>query len=56
MFKNLVNLGVGIFFQKSQYVGLFSIFHAKLQFFAGLGARFEYNDDYLRFIIVSEVK
>ena len=33
-----MKLGVEIFFSKSPIVGRFSIFHAKLQVFAGLGA------------------
>ena len=37
-FKNLVKLGVGIFFSKSPIIGRFLNFHAKLQFFAGLRA------------------
>ena len=37
----MVKLGVEIFFSKSPYVGRFSIFHAKLHVFAGLGALFD---------------
>ena len=39
-FKNFVNLGVEIINFKITPVGRFSIFHAKLQVFAGLGALF----------------
>ena len=35
-----MKLGSGFFFSKSSLVGWFSIFHAKLQVFAGLGALF----------------